>query len=354
LRIARSGTHTDSKIRKGRNMRSQSQATSVKGGRVKLNDYRPVPLKGLRVGTFVRFNLYMEKHERLGGKGPDGFLLYHKRNLPMREHHVQRLIDSGVRQLFISTADQKDYLRYTEGNLQPILQDEKIGVEDKATMVYEVANGLAKDIVANPADPETIRRSKTFLENTMSFIVKQTAVVQTFSAIMSRDYSTYTHSTNVSLYALMLGHRLGLSVDALGQLGLGALFHDVGKARINKKVLHKKGPLTAQEWDVVKLHPVFAIDTLRKVPRLSEGVYSVVLDHHEKCDGSGYPRGLRDDQIHLHAKIACLVDVFDALTTKRSYKDRVTTYEALKLMRDEMAGAFDQTLWRQFSILMDM
>jgi len=134
----------------------------------------------------------------------------------------------------------------------------------------------------------------------------------------------------------------------LNTLALGALLHDLGKTAIDTKILQKPRALTSDEWRVVKQHPKVGVELLERSDPLPQGARCVVLQHHEKCDGTGYPRGLLGKDIHQHAKIACLADVFDALTTDRPYARGVTGYEAFRVMRGDFRGSFDPRLWRQF------
>ncbi len=102
----------------------------------------------------------------------------------------------------------------------------------------------------------------------------------------------------------------------------------------------------------MKRHPQYGADLLADVHGYPDTAGHMALEHHEKCDGSGYPQGLRGDLIHPGARIACLADVFDSLTTDRLYQPGVSAYEALRVMRDEMDGSFDTTMWKQFVLLL--
>jgi len=140
--------------------------------------------------------------------------------------------------------------------------------------------------------------------------------------------------------------------EALQELGVGALLHDVGKTKIDPRIVNKQGPLTAEEWAVIRAHPQTGVDILREGPPLPQAVYRIVHEHHEKYDGSGYPRGLQRHDIHLYARMTCVIDVFDAMTTNRAYKQRMSFGDALKVMHEEMAGCFEYAIWRQFVLML--
>jgi HD-GYP domain-containing protein (c-di-GMP phosphodiesterase class II) len=130
------------------------------------------------------------------------------------------------------------------------------------------------------------------------------------------------------------------------------MLHDVGKGAIDGKILNKPGKLDEREWDIIKEHPLTGADMLKESGEVGKDELIVVLGHHEKLDGSGYPHGLTGDNIHPYARIAALADIFDALTTKRAYKGAVRSFPALKIMRDEMASGLDPNLFHEFVQLM--
>ena len=164
------------------------------------------------------------------------------------------------------------------------------------------------------------------------------------------DAYTFSHSVNVCILAMYIAERLG-GEKALHDLGLGALLHDVGKLKIPPDILHKSGPLDADEVSIVKRHPTEGREILLASERSNEVMLGCVLDHHERVSGRGYPRGKRAGGISSYAQIVGLCDVFDALTTDRPYRKAMLTQEALALMEREMAGDLDPDLLRRFVAL---
>jgi len=311
----------------------------------------PIPLQSVRVDSLLAFDLFIRRDHQDLSRGPN-FVLYRKRDLPIRTNHIRRLLDSGVDTVFTSAADRKNYRRYLEGNLHAILTDADVDMTQKANVAYEAATGLVEDVWQHPNSPECIQRSQTLVEETFTNVIDQKDPVRYFLSVMSGVYTTYTHSVNVCLYALALGRRLSLPIADIQNLGLGALLHDVGKARIDRNILEKRGPLAREEMDLIKQHPARGLEVLRKGPDLPESVYLTVSQHHEKCDGSGYHQGLSAQDIHPFAKIACVADVFDALTSDRPYKRGVSAFQAFTIMRDEMAGSFDRPIWEQLALML--
>jgi len=314
-------------------------------------EYYPIPLDSLRISSVPAFDLYIPR-EGEGGDPRRRFTLYRRHNLPIRKDHLEHLSESGLADVYITAGERGKYQHYLEDHLGSMLRDEHIESEKRVHILYDAATGLLQDVWRDPSRPELQRRSAALVKNTFTCLLGQSDFVGHVVSAMSRQYSTYTHSVNVCLYSLALAKHLGLGVAAVEELGLGTFLHDVGKINVPERILEKKGSLTLEEMRVVMKHPEQGVAILQKVAPLDEGVYHIVLQHHEKCDGSGYPQRLREGSIHLYAKIACLIDVFDALTSDRPYKAGCPADEAFKLMRDEMAGCFDRDLWREFATVL--
>ena len=138
-------------------------------------------------------------------------------------------------------------------------------------------------------------------------------------SIESTDSYTHGHSERVAQYAATLGRAIGLDDDELTTLRIGAYLHDLGKVKVPHEILTKPGRLTNEEFGVMQQHPVFGLELLASV-EFPWDIKPVIRSHHEKLDGTGYPDGLRGDEIPLKAQLICVVDVFDALTTTRSYR----------------------------------
>ena len=167
---------------------------------------------------------------------------------------------------------------------------------------------------------------------------------QTLSALMSaldaRDRETEGHSNRVSRLACMMGEAIGLNSQQLKALERGALLHDIGKIGISDTILHKPGKLTDDEWKIMKVHPDIGARIIKRIPFLQECM-PVVHYHHERWDGSGYPFGLKGHDIPLHARIFAVADVFDALTSKRSYRTTSSPDDAVEYLREQANILFD-------------
>ncbi|MFQ5592052.1 MAG: HD-GYP domain-containing protein [Phycisphaerae bacterium] len=175
-------------------------------------------------------------------------------------------------------------------------------------------------------------------------------VLSLVNAVDQKDQYTSGHSLRVGYYATLLGRSLGLGVQELQMLQWSALLHDVGKIGIRDEVLKKQGKLTKEEMDHIKEHPVRSFIVVRQVPQLADALAGVHY-HHEHYDGSGYPEGLVGEEIPLQARIIQIADVFDALTSSRSYRRAYDWSTALAVMESEAGKTVDPHLQRVFADL---
>lgn len=179
-------------------------------------------------------------------------------------------------------------------------------------------------------------------------IISNRDVTVQMADLKSHNTYTFAHSVNVSILGTMLGHRAGLNALRLQDLALGLILHDIGKMQVPVTILDKPGKLTESEFTLMKEHARSGYDALRGLMSLSAHAKIVVLQHHEKYDGSGYPKGLKGDDIHLNAQIGAIVDVYDALTSDRIYRKRFLPHEALEYMKSGDGSHFCPTLLRTF------
>ena len=178
---------------------------------------------------------------------------------------------------------------------------------------------------------------------------------QTLAALMSaldaRDRETEGHSLRVSHLAAKLGEALNFSHEQLKVLERGSLLHDIGKIGISDTILHKPGPLSEDEWKIMKLHPDIGAKIVAGIPFLQDTI-PLIRHHQERWDGTGYPGGLCGEEIPILARMFAIVDAFDALTSKRPYRERtLTTEEALKYLREQADILFDPKIIEIFEKL---
>ncbi|MCH7552016.1 HD-GYP domain-containing protein, partial [Patescibacteria group bacterium] len=167
------------------------------------------------------------------------------------------------------------------------------------------------------------------------------------------DFYTYTHSVNVGILSVSLSKNLykGSTDHNMHELGAGFFLHDLGKVRVDPAIINKPGRLTEKEMQQMRIHPYQSYKILEETNHLTKEAKVIALQHHEREDGTGYPKRLKGDEIHDYGRICCIADVFDALTATRSYKKAMSPFEALKIMKEEMLGFFHKEIFGNFVLL---
>jgi putative nucleotidyltransferase with HDIG domain len=170
--------------------------------------------------------------------------------------------------------------------------------------------------------------------------------------VRKKDEYTLIHSISVSTLVLSMSRYLNLPSDRAEDLAIGALFHDIGKAAIDGKILNKPGKLNEQEFKEMKKHAEKSAYVLKSVSDLPQEVHDIALHHHENWDGSGYPEGLLASQISFGSQLAAICDVFDAVTSDRCYRNGLSSVEGLKIIYDLRGKHLNEDMALDFIRLM--
>ncbi len=186
------------------------------------------------------------------------------------------------------------------------------------------------------------------LTSLLSEIRSMKNVMNLLTNIFTHDTYTFSHSTNVTLYTLAMTVHLGFNDKQITEIGIGSMLHDIGKCVIPTEILNKQGTLSAEEFEMMKMHTEHGFEILRKDPSISLLSAHCALQHHEKLDGSGYPRGLEGNKIHPYGKILAVADVFDALTSNRPYRKAVLPHEAMEVLYAGSYTHFDPKYVKAF------
>ncbi|MEX1178686.1 MAG: HD-GYP domain-containing protein [Nitriliruptor sp.] len=163
----------------------------------------------------------------------------------------------------------------------------------------------------------------------------------------AKDTYTRSHLDRTYQYALMLTRRVAPELAERAEIGFGYLLHDIGKVGIPEAVLNKPGPLTEDEWAVMRTHPVIGVSLVKPLRLLGDAV-GIIRSHHERWDGKGYPEGLRGEEIYLPARIFMMADCFDAMTTDRPYRKALPIHVALEEIERHAGTQFDPEIAREW------
>lgn len=303
----------------------------------------PVPLAALRAVVDRPFSLF----RRAGA----GYVLYRAPHTPLEIGALDRLADNRVSFLYIRTSDHRLYTRYLETGLASAMADPAIGKVERVRVLYITAVRLLQEVFEDPDALGDIRRMLPIVDHIADCALADPGVLASLAAMSHHDHYTATHMVNVAGYMTALAVAGGFADrDALREVALGGLLHDLGKVKISAAILNKPDRLTDVEWAVVRRHPSDSVQMASSQLTLTDAVRAVLGDHHERLDGSGYPRGLSDEAIHAYARIAAVCDVFDALTSQRDYRRIMTADQALTLMSESAGTHFDAgwlNTWRE-------
>ena len=191
-----------------------------------------------------------------------------------------------------------------------------------------------------------------YLEQNAGAQLSTQQILEIFNVLGFNRVETMEHSRRVSAYSLALGTTQGLDQGAMNDLRLGALLHDIGKIAVPHNVLNKPGKLSAEEYDVIKLHPTIGWELLLPFPELRVSA-EIVYAHHERVDGGGYPRGLEHDEIPLAARIFTIIDTYDAIVSHRPYRSADTSANAKAEIFGHAGTQFDRHLTEAFLSIPD-
>ncbi|WP_325225265.1 HD-GYP domain-containing protein [Schnuerera sp.] len=237
------------------------------------------------------------------------------RNAIINEYVLNILEKSKIKQVPIYPTKEDDHL-------VPYI-DLSLGHKENILTMKKIATRL----VAGKGVNSNILGS---ISKNLSIEVNDSQMIGETDRIRDTDEYTYNHSINVAIYSAYIGKLIRLDKERINELCQAALLHDIGKSKVPKDILNKKGRLTEEEFKVVKKHTIDGYILSKGLSFLKEEVREAILNHHEREDGSGYPRGIKGREINLYGKILAIADVYDALTSERVYKKKSTPFDAIE------------------------
>ncbi|MGC9054417.1 MAG: HD-GYP domain-containing protein, partial [Candidatus Hydrogenedens sp.] len=310
-------------------------------------DYFPIPISLLQINKILDFDLYLRINRN---KAP---VLYRSKRLPISENDMVRLREQGIETLYIRSENKREYKRYLETHLREILSDNNVPVQKRTEVLYSVTTQAIKEMLDDPRSGELLPRSRNLVENTLDFIFHEPTAFKCMLRVTKFDYYTHTHSVNVGIFSVFLAKELNFPDDELLRFGIGSLLHDIGKCQVDPNIVNFPGKLSEEQFEQMKKHPEYGYKILTQEQGLKDELQlDVVLHHHEKLTGNGYPDKLKGDEISIYARVSAIADIFDALTTRRSYKNAFSSFDALKLMKEKMSDELDPQIFKKFVLLM--
>lgn len=257
-------------------------------------------LDEVQPGMLLARSLFDEKGQILLGKG-----------IELSESYLARLKGLGISQVAVEAPGTEDI------QIETLISDR---------LRQQTAFSVRKEFQKQKLDMDVIHK---MVNDLVDEIVNNRSMVLQISNLKNYDAYTFQHSVDVCSLGLAFARRLGLDPVRMKKLGVGLLLHDIGKMKIPEAILNKPGKLTEEEFAIIKSHPEVGWELLKNVEDISPLSRAVILQHHEKWDGSGYPQQLTGPKIHLFGRISAIVDVYDAMTSDRIYRARFQPHQAL-------------------------
>jgi len=256
--------------------------------------------------------------------------------------HIVYLMDKGYKYVYL------DEPNHSESYVFELLKNEKTEI---INIQYEIILNEYKyiynQIQSNNCDFDANILTKE-MKPLVDSVIENNDILGTFRLVSYEDSYNFTHPLNVSMLGAMIAKWLNLSHEEIQEVALVGLLHDIGKTLVPQDILFKSDPLTDSEFDALKAHAKLGYDVLKTNPTIPKSVLAGVLLHHERCDGNGYPNGLTQSETPLYARIIAVADVFDALTSDKIYRKRVTSFSAFKILREESFSGLDPNITEIF------
>ncbi|MBC7319278.1 HD-GYP domain-containing protein [bacterium] len=264
----------------------------------------------------------------------DGAILLNV-GVKLTEAYIQQLKELGITHIYIQDEISQD-----------IVVPDPISIETKMEALRVIADNFHRSCRGLKLDIESVRK---VVDSIVDEILSSEQVLLNLHDIRSFDNYVFSHSLSVTVISIVVGRRLGYDDRFLRDLGMGCMLHDIGKLDVPKEILDKPDKLTPEEYEIVKFHTHYGyrrlIDQNGDLPATSA---HVAWEHHERYDGSGYPRGLKGERIHIFARIASVSDVYDAMTTDRVYRKAYSPSDTMEFIMGGSGILFDYNVVSAF------
>jgi putative nucleotidyltransferase with HDIG domain len=265
-----------------------------------------------------------------------------KEKIPLTETMINRLLKLGITFVYVEDPRTEDIVPRL-----PISEETRKEALETIETVFTYIQNQPDLKKVFTLEKET-KRFKNLVQTILTEMKQNKDFVSLLTDIYVYDDYTFSHSFNVTLYALALGIELQLSDEELELLGLGAILHDIGKVCVPIEILTKPGKLTAEEYELMKKHTEFGFEILRATHTIPLLAAHCAYQHHERLDGSGYPRGLKGNDIHYFGRLLAVADVFDAVTSNRVYRRAMLPHEGLEILYSGVGTQFDKNMVEAF------
>ena len=255
---------------------------------------------------------------------------------------LERLRTHGVTEIFVRAHDLRRCEEVLETRLSNLLADPSIPPADKAQIVHGTGTSIAREMLARPTTSAVTERISHLADNIISWVLANQHAAGYLLQMAGHERTIASHMHTVATLAILLGARVfGNDPVLLKALGFGGMLHDLGKLSVPKEILLKPGPLTREELQVLQQHPIESIRLLGEDSQVPTLARQIILQHHERIDGQGYPLGIGDDEILPASRVISIVDSFHAMIGRRVYREAMSAPDATRAMLLQAGKQFD-------------
>ena len=311
--------------------------------------YLPIPLTKLPPSTFDGIPLFLRVRPDTKASDSVGvFMPFKSTEESLTETDCKDLLRNGIELVYIRMSDQHRFQEQSEMEMIRLASDPKLAISERANLIYETGVELINDLLSDPDIARFSHRLEAMSRSVATVVLNDPSAFTHLFTVSHHDFYTATHMINVATWMVPLAHALGhRDIDELTTICEAGLLHDIGKLYVPETVLNKQGALSEEDWWLLKRHPQVGHEHLQEYSGIDPLILRVSREHHERLDGSGYPDGLVDGQIHVVSKICAVVDSFDAMTAFRPFKRRTLSInEALDIIQSESPQKYDPTVVR--------
>jgi HD-GYP domain-containing protein (c-di-GMP phosphodiesterase class II) len=304
--------------------------------------FKTVPVDVIQIHEESAVDLFIKHEDRLVLFLPKGAVFTRDNLVDLNKFRISRM--------YIRGEETQRFEAYVHSHMDKIVNDPTVPSKVKAATFYLSSIHALRKAFDDP-DAEEIEEIKKTLQPMFKSIFDNKILLNDLFSITEHDFGTYTHSVNVGIYATALAIQFykgdtSVNKDYLERLSYGFFLHDIGKSKVPVSILRKRGPLSEEEWKIMRRHPDWGYTILMETGHLTDEAAYISVQHHERPDGTGYPSGMMD--IHPCARICTIADIFDALTAERPYKRSMRPFEAIEHINQEAFTDFDRRLMEAF------
>ena len=277
-----------------------------------------------------------------------GFLLENEQDIQTVQQYCRYVWVDVVEEEWVPLDETRQSLRKTRTRY--VAKQDMARQLSEANRTYQATKMQVKQLFASAhlGQALNMKQAQVMVKDCVQRVISNPNAMLWLTRLKHQDEYTAEHSVNVSLLAISLGHHLDLAPYELENLGICGLMHDIGKMKVPDEILNKPGRLTAEEFEEMARHTTYARQMLMGRSDIYPGAVDVAWTHHERLDGSGYPRGIDSTKLSLFTRIVSVVDAYDAMTSDRVYKAGMSSLEAMKILNKNAGTQFDPEVVKKF------